>query len=54
MLIYETDKLLMQGNQLTGTVTQLICEQYLELTPNIDKELSVDCGLIECTCCTCY
>lgn len=46
------DKLELQHNDLTGTITQSICQR---LEGGVDKNKpSVDCSLIECTCCTCF
>ncbi|KAL3787345.1 hypothetical protein HJC23_004370 [Cyclotella cryptica] len=47
--------LALQDNALTGTITETICKRLNVSNPNARlKELSVDCDLIECTCCTCY
>lgn len=47
--------LALQNNQLTGTITQSICQRFNNSNPNARlKELSVDCELIDCACCTCY
>jgi len=54
-IVFETEILTIQNNHLTGTITDSICEKldpsagYLRLL-----ELSVDCDLISCTCCSCY
>ena len=47
--------LALHDNQLTGSITQTICQRLDESNPNTRlKELSVDCDLIECNCCTCF
>ena len=46
--------LALHENQLTGSITQNICQRLDESNRNERLlELSVDCDLIECTCCTC-
>lgn len=41
-------------NQLTGTITENICQRLeLQGSKKLTK-LSVDCDLIDCNCCTCY
>ncbi|KAL7475297.1 hypothetical protein ACHAW6_001218, partial [Cyclotella cf. meneghiniana] len=47
--------LTLQDNELTGTITDAICKRLNVSNPNARlKELSVDCDMIKCTCCTCY
>jgi hypothetical protein len=50
-----TDVLTLHDNKLTGMITDSICQRLNESNPN-DRltELSVDCDLVQCTCCTCY
>lgn len=46
--------LTLHDNQLTGSITQTICQRLDESNKNTRlQELSADCDLIECSCCTC-
>jgi len=46
---------MLHDNQMTGVISDNICDRldpersYTRLT-----DLTVDCDLISCTCCTCY
>lgn len=50
-----SEVLALHRNQLTGTITDNICQRLYHSSPRTKlNELSVDCDLIYCECCTCF